>query len=119
MVCFGGKPAVKGLIHNIHSQSVTRVKQSAACRVMCASYSIIAGLFHNANAPFFRLGKTAGSQNSVVVVDTPAAQLDRVAVHTQAVLRTPRQSADTERKFFLVIRRFDHTGIQVRMLSIP
>ena len=119
MVGLGCVPAVKGLIHDIHTKAVTGIQQGAACRVMGAAHGVITRLFHNADAAFLGIGKAAGAQNAIVVVDAPTAQLDRLAVDAQTGFCAPCQCADAERDGFLVVFGLDHAGVQVRVFGIP
>ena len=119
MVGLGGVPAVERLIHHIHAKAVAGIQQGAARGVMGTAHGVVARLLHNADAAFLGIGKAAGPQNAVVVVDAPAAQLDRLAVDAQARLGAPCQCADAERYLLLVVFGFDNAGIQVRVFGIP
>lgn len=119
MVGLGCVPAVKGLIHHIHTKAVTGIQQGAACRVMGAAHGVVTRLFHNADAAFLGIGKAAGAQNAIVVVDAPTAQLDRLAIDAQTGFCAPCQCADAERDGFLVVFGLDYAGVQVRVFGIP
>ena len=63
-------------------------------------------------------------KRSVIVVDTPAGQLDRPSVQQQSVFRRPRQSADTKRRhslihYFAVLEQLRDSPVEPRSVGRP
>ena len=81
---FGDIPLVKRFIHHIQAQFVAGVQKRGGAGIVRAADSIISRFFQNTYLPILRVGKSAGPQQTVIVVDTAAPQFDRGSVDLQA-----------------------------------
>nr|WP_263971996.1 hypothetical protein [Streptomyces resistomycificus] len=90
------RPHVEQLVHDEHAESVARVEQGDAHRVVRGAYGVEAGCLERPHPPFGGVGEVGGAEDAVVVVDRTAAELDGLAVDPQAADRVGGDGADTE-----------------------
>lgn len=90
------RPRVVGLIHHEHAEPVAGVQHGLADRVVRAPERVEPGLLEQLHAPFVRAGDGRRADDTVVVVDAGAAQLDRLAVDPQSVVGIELERADPE-----------------------
>ena len=76
--------------------AVARVEHRAPHRVVRAAQRVEAGRLEQTHPPILRVGDRDRAERPVVVVDARAAQLHRLAVDPQTLLRIQLQATDAE-----------------------
>ena len=116
-------PMVHVLVHDQHAQVVAGVEQRLRARVVGRAHGVVALLAHEQDLAPLRIGKGAGTQHAVVVVDAGAPKHDAVTVEEKPVI-APRKGADAKERLAAIggippCRKVNAATIEVRMLRRP
>ena len=116
-------PMVHVLVHDQHAQVIAGVEQCLRAGVMGRAYGVVALLAHEQDLAPLRVGKGAGTQHAIVVVDAGAAKHDAVAVEKKPVI-TPLEGADAKERLAVVdgiapCRKVNAAKVEVRMVRRP
>ena len=120
---FSVVPGIKGFIHNIHSQFITRSQHCFTGRIMRASDGIKSGFFHDLHTSSLTFFPACRSQDPIVMMDTAASQKRRFSIYKKS-LRTPGKLTDTKPLFcciqyFFALFKYDLSKIKIRRFLIP